>query len=137
MSKPNTALIIDDEPHVRVFLRLLLAEIGIKRTWEASNGQEGLDLVEEHEPKLVLLDLNLPVLGGLEVLKRLNVSHPEIPVVIVSSQNTSSVIVECQKNGAVGYMLKHTPRAELLETMREVMDGLDDEDGEAAPAENA
>lgn len=133
MSKPTTALIIDDEPHVRVFLRLLLAEVGIKRTWEASNGQEGLTLVEEHVPKLVLLDLNLPGLEGLEVLKQLSALHPEIPVVIVSSHNASSVIVECQKSGAIGYLLKHTSRAELLEAMREVIDGLDDEE-EAIPS---
>lgn len=135
MSKPTTALIIDDEAHVRAFLRLILAELGIKRTREASNGKEGLALIAEHQPKLVLLDLNLPVLTGLEVLKLLNDAHPEIPVIVVSSQNTASVIVECQKYGAVGYLIKHTPRVELLEAMREVIDGL--ECDEEPSAENS
>ena len=130
MSRPTTALIIDDESHVRVFLRLVLAELGIKRVWEAGDGMNGLELIQEHSPQLVLLDLNLPVLGGLGVLKQIEAVRPEIPVVVISSQNTTSVIVECQKHGAVGYILKHTPRPELIEALREILDGQDG--GEAA-----
>lgn len=126
MPKPTTALIIDDEPHVRVFLRLVLAELGITRVWEASNGHQGLEFAEEHRPKLVLLDLNLPVMGGLDVLKQIHAAHPEIPVVVVSSQNTTSVVVDCQKHGAIAYLLKHTPRAELREAIREVIDSLEE-----------
>jgi DNA-binding NarL/FixJ family response regulator len=59
-------------------------------------------------------------------------THPEIPVIVVSSQNTTSVVVECQKYGAIGYVLKHAPRSELLEMLREAIDGLEEGDEPSA-----
>lgn len=131
MAGPTSALIVDDEPHVRVYLRLLLAELGVETFWEAGDGQQALAAVAEHRPELVLLDLNLPVLGGREVLQRLSASDPDLPVIVVSSQTTTTTVMECQKLGAVGYILKHSPRAVVAAALREALQG-GDEAGTAA-----
>ena len=72
MARPTSALIVEDEPHVRVFVRLLLKEVGITTPWEAADGTQALAMVAEHQPELVMLDINLPMMNGLEVLKLLH-----------------------------------------------------------------
>lgn len=121
MAGPTSALIVDDEPHVRVYLRLLLAELGVETFWEAGDGQQALAAVAEHGPDLVVLDLNLPVMGGMEVLQHLSETNPDVPVIVVSSQTTATTVVECQKRGAIGYVLKHSPRAVALAALREAL----------------
>jgi two-component system chemotaxis response regulator CheY len=131
---PTSALIVDDEPHVRVYLRLLLVELGVRTFWEAGDGRTALTAVAEHSPELVVLDLNLPLLGGLDVLRQLTETRPEIPVIVVSSQTAASTVVECQRQGAVGYVLKHSPRNVALAALREALDGLgegEEEGGES------
>lgn len=130
MPRPTNALIVDDEPHVRVFLRLLLKELGIETIWEAADGGEALVMAAHHDPELVLLDVNLPVMNGLEVLQKLGVQHPDTPVIMVSSQSAMKTVLDCVKLGAVAYVLKHSPRAEALKLLREALDSL-----EAPPAD--
>ena len=132
MAAPTSALIVDDEPHVRVYLRLLLGELGVQTFWEVGDGPSALTAVAEHAPELVVLDLNLPLMGGLEVLQNLSETRPEMPVVVVSSQTGSSTVVECQRRGAAGYVLKHSPRTVALAAFREVLDGLGEDETEAS-----
>jgi two-component system chemotaxis response regulator CheY len=131
MVKPTNALIVDDEAHVRVFLRILLKEIGITEVWEAADGVEALAMAERHRPKLVLLDVNLPLMAGMEVLKRLVVDLPHVPVVMVTSQSAMKTVMEAAKAGAAGYILKHSARAEALRMLREIVDPQDQGDEEA------
>lgn len=130
MTTPTSALIVDDEAHVRVYLRLLLVDLGVQTFWEAGDGQTALAAVAENSPDLVVLDLSLPLIGGLEVLQHLTETRPEIPVVVVSSQTAASTVVECQRRGAVGYVLKHSPRPVAMAALREALDGLGAEDSE-------
>lgn len=131
MSRPTNALIIDDEPHARTFLRLILKEIGIDTTWEARDGAQALALVAMHKPELILLDLNLPVLGGMEVLEQLNQMQPGTPVIVVSSQSAMRSVLETARLGAVGYVLKQSPKDEILATLRETIDQLADTSADA------
>ncbi len=131
---PTSALIVDDEAHVRKFLKLVLGELGIAEIWEAANGEEALELVARHEPELMLLDLNMPVMDGMTVLRKVSRDYPEIPVVIVTGENSSSIVIECGRLGAVGYVLKTSPRAELIKNLSEAIGAPDDEDGPAAKA---
>jgi len=128
MARPTSALIVDDEPHVRVFLRLLLQELGIQKIWEAKDGTEALALTAQHRPELVLLDMNLPVLNGLEVLTQLAAAQPELPVIVVSSQNAMKTVLECRKLGAIAYVLKHASKNEALSMLGAALDGLEDEE---------
>lgn len=121
MPRPSSALIVDDEAHVRVFLRLLLGEVGISKTWEAGDGRTALELAQTHRPELVLLDVNMPVMGGLEALAQLKAIDPEMAVVMVSSESAMHTVREAARLGAAGYILKQSPRAEALQSLRDAI----------------
>jgi len=124
MPRPTNALIVEDEPHVRVFLRLLLKDAGIGQTWEAGDGTQAVAMIAQHRPELVLLDVNMPLMNGLELLQLLHQEQPELPIIMVSSLSTMKVVLECVKLGAIAYILKHSPKAEALRMLREAIDSL-------------
>src|SRR4051794_39165135 len=107
MARPTNALIVDDEAHVRAFVRLLLREVGITTCWEAGDGAAGLEIVQHHRPELILLDVNLPVLSGLEMLAKLREQNSEVPVFMLTSQSSLSTVNEAARLGAIGYVLKY------------------------------
>lgn len=124
MARPTNALIVEDEVHVRVFLRLLLKECGIETAWEAGDGAQAIALVAQHRPELVLLDINLPIMNGLEVLQTLREEHPDLPVIMLTSQSAMKSVLECVKLGALAYILKHSPKEEVRRLLQEALDGL-------------
>ncbi len=126
MARPTSALIIDDEAHVRTYFRLMLSELNIATQWEASDGAKGLELALAHRPELVLLDINLPAMDGLEVLGRLGTDAPEIPVIMVTARVSLETVREAQELGAAGYVIKHLPRVEALASLREAIEALDE-----------
>lgn len=126
MPRPTNALIVDDESHVRTFVRLLLKEVGIEECWEAPDGAAALELVARHRPQLLLLDYNMPQMTGLEVMAKLREAHSDIPVVFISAQSSLGVVNEAARLGAVGYIIKHAPKAEAVEALRDVLDSLDE-----------
>ena len=126
MARPTSALIIDDEAHVRTYFRLMLGELNIMTQWEAADGAKGMELALAHRPSLILLDIHLPVLDGLEVLARLGREAPEIPVIMVTARTSIEAVRDAQELGAVGYLIKHLPREEALKGLRAAIDGLDE-----------
>ena len=127
MPRPTNALIVDDESHVRTFVRLLLREVGIEECWEAADGAAALDLVVRHQPQLLLLDVNMPQMNGIELLGRLREAQSDIPVIIVSAQSSLSVVNEAARLGAIGYVLKHSPKAEVVAALRGALELLDED----------
>lgn len=136
MARPTNALIVDDEPHVRLFVKLLLKQLGIENTWEAGDGVKALAMVAEHNPQLVLLDINLPMMSGLEVLGELGRERRHLPVIMISSQSAMKTVLECVKLGAIAYILKHSPKAEALKMLREALDSLEADDGHEGESED-
>jgi len=128
MAHPTNALIVDDESHVRTFLRLMLQEVGITKVWEASDGATGIALAQQHQPELILLDVNLPVMTGLEVLTKLQELEITSPVVMMTAQSSINTVSETMRLGAVGYILKQVPKDEAIEALREVFENLDAEE---------
>ena len=126
MPRPTTALIVDDEPHVRLDTKRLLQQEGIERTWEAANGQEALAMVEQHQPELVILDITMPLMSGLEVLGILAQERRRLPVIMLTAQSSMKTVLECMKLGATAYILKQSPRAEAVQALREALDALTD-----------
>jgi DNA-binding NarL/FixJ family response regulator len=124
MPRPTNALIVDDEAHVRVLIRVLLKQLGIETVWEAADGAAALELAAAHTPHVVLLDINLPQVGGLEVLAKLKAAHPKIPVIIVSSQSTMKTVIQTRELGAEAYVLKHAPKSEVLQMLSEAFDNI-------------
>jgi DNA-binding NarL/FixJ family response regulator len=136
MPRPVNALIIDDEPHVRVLIKMLLKQLGIETIWEAADGTVALDQAAAHKPDVILLDINLPQIGGLEVLAKLKAAHPAIPVIIVSSQSTMKTVIQTRELGAEAYVLKHAPKSEVLQMLSDAFDNIAEATGgrPAAPA---
>jgi len=110
----ETILVIDDEPGIRESLAAYLEDSGYN-ILEAENGQRGLELVGEHGPDLVLTDLQMPVMGGLEVLAGMASQYSEIPVIIVSGQGELNDAIQALKLGAWDYLTKPVQDMAMLE----------------------
>lgn len=108
----SKAVIIDDEAQIRRLLRMVLEARGYEVS-EAADGTAGLQEIAFHRPDVVLLDLGLPGLGGIEVLKRLR-EWSEVPVLILSVRDQEAVKVEALEHGADDYVTKPFGTAELL-----------------------
>jgi DNA-binding NarL/FixJ family response regulator len=133
MPRPATALIVDDEPHVHVYLRILLKQLGIQTVWDAAEGHEALELAAEHKPDVVLLDVNLPHVSGLELLAKLKSAHPNMHVIIVSVESKPETLVQAHDLGADAYVLKHLPRPKVLQMLSETFDAIAEAPGGASP----
>lgn len=120
-----TALIADDESHVRRYLRLVLNSLGVTTIWEAGDGAEALQVYAEQKPGVVLLDLNMPVLGGEGVVQGLARKFPEAAVIIVTSQSEHHTVKRFAEIGAIGYVLKQQSREVVTEMIAEALDSLD------------
>jgi two-component system, chemotaxis family, chemotaxis protein CheY len=127
MARPKNTLLVDDEAHVRAFMRLLLRELGIEECWEAADGASAIHLAKHNKPDLVLLDINLPGMSGLQILAQLKQLNPDVPVVMATAQSSMSTVSEAVRLGASGYLLKHCPKEETLEALRDILDSLDEE----------
>lgn len=116
MSQPSQGhiLVIDDEPVVCESLAVYLSDSGFQVD-TACNGAEGLAFFRNHHPDLVICDLRMPVLDGLDVLKAINAESPETPVIVVSGQGSMNDVVTALRNGAVDYLFKPLIELEVLE----------------------
>jgi two-component system chemotaxis response regulator CheY len=121
MAEPPSALIIDDEPHVRVFLRTLLKVAGVGEVWEAGTGPTGLEAYGQYKPSITLLDLSMPGPTGMEILPLIMKHDPDAMVVIMTSLNDRQIVLECQRLGATGFLLKSRPKDELLAALKEFL----------------
>ena len=117
-------LLADDHPIVRQGLRNLLnSELDFKVIGEASDGLEAVELVNTLRPDVLVVDLMMPSLNGLEVIRRAKHNHPDLRIIVLSMQNADAYIVDALKLGASGYVLKDTGPAELIQAIRDVVAG--------------
>jgi DNA-binding NarL/FixJ family response regulator len=121
----STSIVLADDHHVvRQGLSLLLAaEPDLTVVGEAADGLQAAELVERLQPRVVVMDLMMPVLGGLDVTRRLVRRAPASRVLILSMHSTSAYVVESLRAGAWGYVLKDSSATELLRGIREVARG--------------
>jgi two-component system response regulator NreC len=117
-------LIVEDHAMVRTGLRLVLErQPDICVVGEAQNGQEALECVEELEPDLLLLDLGLPDIDGVEVLERVKERHPSLHVLILSGLKNEQYLLRAMRSGASGFILKQGTAADLVRSVRAVAQG--------------
>jgi two-component system KDP operon response regulator KdpE len=109
-------LVIDDEPQIRRFLKVALSAHGFEME-EASSGQEGLNQAVMHKPDLIILDMGLPDMDGMEVLKRLR-EWSQVPVIVLSVKEQESTKIEMLDAGAEDYVTKPFGMGELLARIR-------------------
>lgn len=117
-------LIADDHAIVRKGLKEILREASEQTTvGEASNGDEALAQVEANAWDVVVLDITMPGLNGLEVLKKLKQSHPHLPVLMLSMHSGYHYVLGSLKAGASGYLNKETAPEELVAAIHKAIDG--------------
>ncbi|AFK67563.1 response regulator [Pseudomonas alloputida] len=117
-----TLLIIDDDDVVRASLAAYLEDSGFS-VLQASNGQQGLQVFEEHQPDLVICDLRMPQMGGLELIRQVSERAPQLPVIVVSGAGVMSDAVEALRLGAADYLIKPLEDLAVLEhSVRRALD---------------
>lgn len=116
-------LIVDDHPMVREGLRSMLGGDGVTIAGEAASGAEALSRAGEGDIDVVLLDLELPDMDGLTVLRRLREGDARLPVLIVTMHQDPALVRRAVEAGASGYVLKGIGRSELLASIRAVQGG--------------
>ena len=119
-----TVLLADDHPIVRHGLRHLMEEEpDIKIVGEASDGLQAVQLTEKFKPNVLILDIMMPDLNGLEVLRQVRERSPATCCIVLSMQSADVYVVEALKAGALGYVLKETGPSELLNAVQQVVGG--------------
>ncbi|MGW6055409.1 response regulator [Streptomyces sp. NPDC055189] len=117
-------LLVDDDALVRAGLRLMLASTeDITVIAEAADGTEVTALVEQHRPDLVLMDIRMPGMDGLEATRLLR-THPAAPeIVMLTTFTTDGYVLRALQAGAAGFLLKHTPPHQIIEAVRRATAG--------------
>ncbi len=122
--KPISVLIADDHAVVRAGLRLLLdAEPGLEVVGEAGNGSEAIFAALALEPDVVLMDIVMPGLNGIEATRQLIEKRPTAKVLVLSMQDDASYVREAFAAGALGYVLKEAADSEVVSAVRQVAAG--------------
>ena len=116
-------LLIDDHTLFRSGLRELLERRGIDVVAAVGDGAEGCRLAAELQPKVILLDLRMPELDGLAVLRRLNEQQLGIPVVMLTTSSDERDLVASLRSGAQGYLVKDMEPDQLIESLHEIVSG--------------
>lgn len=118
-------LVVDDfEPWRRFACSTLSKERGLQIVGEASDGLEAVQKAVELEPDLILLDISLPSLNGIEAARRIREMVPEAKIVFLSEESSVDVVQEAMSFGACGYVFKSMAASDLLTAVETVLSGL-------------
>jgi CheY-like chemotaxis protein len=113
-------LTVEDDPIVRADLRLILEDAGYEVCPDARDGVEAVELAREHRPDLVLIDLSLPRLDGIEATRQI-LDERDVPIVALTGHRSGDLVERAVEAGAVGHVLKPFSEAHLVETVSGVL----------------
>ncbi len=117
-------LLADDQALFREGLRMVLAtQPDFEVVGEATNGEEALQLASSLQPDIVLMDMRMPILGGVEATRRLRAQQPACRVIVLTTFDDDELVFDGLRAGAVGYLLKAVSSSRLLEAIRAVARG--------------
>lgn len=123
-SSPIRVLLVDDQTLFREALATLLSVYDdVEVVGKAGDGEEALELAARLAPRVVLMDLRMPVLGGAEATRRIRARHPDVRVIVLTTFDDDDDVFECLRGGAAGYLLKDSPPDKLVEAIRAVARG--------------
>ncbi len=122
MNFTGMILLVDDEPHIRKYVSLILKQLGNPVVVQAGNGEEALAVYQRENPDLVLMDVNMPQMDGLATLKRLKEIDPNAVVIMLTSLANRETIEQALELGAANYIRKDTPREEIAKSLAETID---------------
>jgi len=117
----RTELIVDDHPFVRLAIKILLEKLDYEVVAEADNGVDAVQRARELEPQLIVMDLNIPRLDGLEVITRITALGLSSRIVVLTEQSPAFYSERCMRAGALGYVSKTAELDELQLAVRAVM----------------
>ena len=121
---PIRILVVDDHSVVRQgIITLLEDEEDLLIAGEAADGDEVFDMVESVEPHVILLDLTMPKMSGIEVIRQIVPNFPEVKILVFSMHNNAEYMISAASNGAAGYLQKDTSRDEMLKAIRSIAKG--------------
>ncbi|MEW5718380.1 MAG: response regulator transcription factor [Chloroflexota bacterium] len=117
-------LICDDQEMVCEGLRVILNSApDIQVVGVARDGAHALELVAQTKPDLVLMDLKMPVLNGIQATRQLREQHPQVRVLVLTTYDADEWVFDAIRSGAAGYLLKDTPREELIAAVKGTVEG--------------
>lgn len=119
----NRVLLVDDHPVTRAGLARLLESDGFIVAGEATGGEEACRLYRQLKPDVVLMDISMPGMNGVEALRRIRQCDPRARVVILSMYDSEVMMAKAIAAGALGYLTKHTKPAEILQALHDIIDG--------------
>ena len=122
-SAPIRVMVVDDHPMWRDAVARDLAEAGYDVVATAADGAQALRVTGAARPDVVVLDLQLPDMSGVEVTRGLRAAHPAVHVLVLSASGEQQDVLDAVKAGALGYLLKSAARAEFLDAVRRTADG--------------
>ena len=116
-----TAVIADDSPTMRTLLLSILKAAHIDVVGSAADGQQAVDMVAGHTPDLVFLDWDMPVMSGLDALRAIGASHPDIKVAMITGRSDREAIIAANQAGAKGYILKPFHPQKVLDLIAKLL----------------
>lgn len=117
----KTALLVDDEPHIRHFIGKIIGQLGVETIWQAGNGKDALELHAEHHPDLILLDINMPEMTGQDALKILRERDPGVSIVMLTAMISREAVEACAELGADDFISKAAHPKEIREQLRQFL----------------
>ncbi len=121
MNTPLRVLLADDEPHIRAMIAALLRQMGLQVSGEAANGAIALALFRQNPPDLLLLDVNMPVMTGIDTLRELIAEFPLARVIMLTSMADLHTVEECLHLGAFNFIRKDCPLPEIQAAIQEAL----------------
>jgi DNA-binding NarL/FixJ family response regulator len=117
-------IICDDQAIIRDGLEMLLTlERDIQVVGQAQDGAEAVELVARHQPDLVLMDLKMPGMNGIEATRQIHTRYPAVKVLVLTTYDDDEWVFDAVRAGAAGYLLKDTPREEVIRAIRGTVEG--------------
>lgn len=119
----SKVFIVDDHPVIRLAIRMLLEHEGYEIVGESDNGVDAMQMIRECVPDLIILDISIPKLDGLEVLARFNAMNSTLKTLVLTAQSPTLFAMRCMQSGASGYVCKQEELSELVSAVKAVFSG--------------
>lgn len=119
----SKVFIVDDHPVIRLAIRMLLEHEGYEIVGESDNGVDAMQMIRECVPDLIILDISIPKLDGLEVLARFNAMNSTLKTLVLTAQSPTLFAMRCMQSGASGYVCKQEELSELVSAIKAVFSG--------------
>lgn len=105
-------MLVDDEALIRMGMRVMLQDLGYEVVGEAADGQEAIERVAALNPDVVIMDIKMPGMDGLEATRRIMASHP-VPIIVLTAYNQRSLVEEAADSGVLAYLMKPVRESEI------------------------